>query len=301
MSIECPQTEAVRTERMNIKLAPYGEQFLKYEGLPPMPTNLDGLQTAVRRRSLDAGIAPQEDQQQMTLEAPPAPEQASNTIPDIQKPRRNSLMNSMMDTISNASANLNKASAPLLHSVDRTLNTGINRLNEFVGSLAENNSQSRYVAAFPDLAKTETLLAEFECESLAPTGKLFPGYLFVTTNSICFVSKEVAPSMFRFRMELVNILSICRILVNGCDAIQIFDLNHNMAQLQHFGNLGTLIAEGVCNTIPTPVLNNSLSQPLSNSLFSRAFKQVEAAWQSRAEMPPPEFHYSNSQMPILSS
>jgi len=308
MTIECPQTEAVRTDRMNIKLAPYGETFLKYDGLPPVPTNLNALQAAVRRRSLDAGMAVPMQDQDLLAQLPmmdmalPAPEQATETIQEVQKPRRNSLMDTVVDKISTVSANINKASAPILHSVDNSLNRGLNKLNEFVGSLTENNSQQRYQAAFPEIAKSETLLAEFQCDSLAPTGKLFSGYLFLTTHSLLFVSKEVAPTIFRFRMELVNILSMCRILVNGCDAIQIFDLNHNMVQLQHFGNIGTHIAEGVCNTIPTPLLNNSLSQPLNNSLFSKAFKQVEAAWQSRAEMPPPEFRYAtNSQMPILSS
>jgi hypothetical protein len=279
-----------------------------------VPTNLNGLQTAVRRRSLDAGYAGADNEQPqmqqlpqiegtqapLAIEAPPAPEQATETFKEVNKPRRNSLLDTMKEKISTASANLNRASAPLLHQMDASLNRGINKLNEFVGSLADNNSQQRYITAFPELAKTETLLAEFECDSISPTGKIFSGYAMLTTNSLLFISREVAPTMFRFRMELVNILSIFRVLINGADGIQIFDLNHNLVQFQHFGNAATFLAEGVCNTIPAAALNNSLNQPLSNTMFSRALRQIEAAWQARAELPPPEFHYGQSQMPILS-
>jgi hypothetical protein len=304
--IECPQTEAVRTDRLIVRLAPYGETFLKYEGLPPQPTNLTELQTAVRRRSLDAGYAGPDQQQPQAqplqqLEGSPAPEQASEGFKEVRKPRRNSLMDRVAEKISTVSANINRASAPLLHQVDATLNKGINQLNDFVGSMAANNSQQRYTTAFPELAKSETLLAEFECESVAPTGKIFPGWAMLTTNSLLFISREIAPSMFRFRMELVNILSVSRILINGADGIQIFDLNHNFVQFQHFGNIATFLAEGVCQTIPAAMLTTSLSQPLSNSMFSKAFRQIEAAWQARAELPPPEFQYAPSQMPILST
>jgi len=215
--------------------------------------------------------------------------------------RRNSLMDTVVDKISEVSSNLNKASSNILHSMDTTVNRGINKLNGIVESLVENTSQQRFQTFFPECAKSETLLAEFECESLAPTGKLYPGFMMLTTHSVMFISKQLSPTMFRFKMEFVNILSLCRVLINGNDAIQIFDLNHNLAQLQHFANLSTTIAETVCTTLSTPMITNAISTPLSANLFSKAFKQASAAWRSRAELPPPEFSYNQSQMPIMAS
>jgi hypothetical protein len=229
------------------------------------------------------------------LDAPPAPEQGGKLFAEIEKPRRNS----WKDSVAGKFADWNRASAPFLQSMESNLNRGINKLNGLVGSLTENNAQQRFQNFWPQLTRTETLLAEFDCETIAPTGKTYPGHLMMTTGSVLFQSREAAPNVYRFRMELVNILSISRTLINGCDSIQIFDLNHNMVQLQHFANLGTFLAEGVCNTIPSSLLNNSLSQPLNNTLFGRVFKQIEAAWQSRAELPPPEFHYAETQMPIV--
>jgi hypothetical protein len=293
--IDQPQTEAVRTDRLEVQLAAFGEPMLKYKGLPPAPTNLTELQVAVRRRSLGAGPEHEEPKQSEA----PAPEETRSRPAEPKKERRNSLMDTFVEKISEVSSNINKASSQVLHSVDTTVNRGIHKLNDIVESLVENTSQQRFQTFFPECARTETLLAEFECESLAPTGKLYPGYMMLTTHSIGFISKQLTPTMFRFRMEFVNILSLCRVLINGNDAIQIFDLDHNMAQLQHFANFGTSIAEGVCNTLSTPMITNALSTPLSANLFSRVFKQSSMAWQSRAELPPPEFNYNQSQILVM--
>jgi hypothetical protein len=295
-AIDQPQSESLRTERLEIQLTAVGGNMLKYKGLPPAPTNLNELQMAVRRRSIGAGPQHEGDAQS---EAPPAPEETRRCPEPRRKERRNSLMDTVVDKLSEVSSNINKASSTVLHSMDSTVNRGINKLNEMVESLAENSSQQRYQTFFPECAKSETFLAEFECESLAPNGKLYPGYMMLTTHSIMFISKQLSPTMFRFRMEFINILSLCRVLINGCDAIQIFDLDHNMAQLQHFANFSTSVAEGVCNTLSTPMITNALSAPLNANLFSKVFKQTSMAWQSRAELPPPEFNYNQSQIPVL--